>query len=147
MNELSEWGTAAVRAERALLLAESPGFGRLFMFLCGALGYGLLEVFWRGYTHWSMLVAGGICLLAIDHLDRTGVGLSDMGKAFCSALLITAVELVFGVVFNVYLGQQVWDYSALPYNFFGQICLPFFLIWLVLAYGVIKAVRWLRRAY
>ena len=147
MNELMTGETTAVGQEQTLLLAESAGFARLLMLLCGALGYGLLEVFWRGYTHWSMLVAGGICLPAIDCIDRTVGGISDGAKAFCAALLITGIELVLGLVFNIMLEQQVWDYTAVPFNFYGQICLPFFLVWLGLAYIIIKSVRRLRSAF
>ncbi|MBQ3180693.1 MAG: hypothetical protein IJB55_04995, partial [Firmicutes bacterium] len=65
----------------------------------------------------------------------------------CAALLITAVELVFGVVFNIVLGADVWDYTSVPYNFCGQICLPYFLIWVGLAAVLVRLVRWLRRAF
>lgn len=44
--------------------------------------------------------------------------------------IITGVELVFGLVFNRALGMGVWDYSRVPLNLWGQICLPFTLIWL-----------------
>ena len=147
MNELTDGEAIALPQDRVLLLAESAGFARLLMLLFGALGYGLLEIFWRGYTHWSMLAAGGICLLAIDCIDRNVGGISDRAKAFCAALLITAVELLLGLVFNILLERRVWDYTAVPFNFYGQICLPFFLVWLGLAYIIIKSVRRLRRAF
>ena len=37
------------------------------LFFIGAFGYGLLEIIWRGYTHPSMALAGGIslCFLAL----------------------------------------------------------------------------------
>ena len=36
---------------------------RFMLFSIGAVGYGLIEIIWRGYTHWSMLGAGGICFM------------------------------------------------------------------------------------
>ena len=51
-------------------------------------------------------------------------------KCLIGAGIITGVELVFGLVFNQALGMGVWDYSRVPLNLWGQICLPFTLIWL-----------------
>ena len=48
-------------------------------------------------------------------------------------ILITALELAFGVVLNRILGLNIWDYSDLPLNFLGQICLPFTAAWFLLA--------------
>lgn len=39
------------------------GFRYVFVFLLGAVIYNLVEVIFRGYTHWSMSVAGGSVLL------------------------------------------------------------------------------------
>lgn len=147
MKGMASTDSVALRQDMALVMAESSGFARLLMLLFGAMGYGLLEVIWRGHTHWSMLLAGGICLLALDHMDRNCGGLSEGGRVWCAALLITAVELVFGVVFNIVLGADVWDYTSVPYNFCGQICLPYFLIWVGLAAVLVRLVRWLRRAF
>ena len=43
---------------------------------------------------------------------------------------VTAGCVVFGLIFNCALGMGVWDYSRVPLNLWGQICLPFTLIWL-----------------
>ena len=117
---------------------------RLLWFFAGALGYGLLELFWRGYTHWSMLVAGGICLIGINFLDEALPGLKDRAKVWLCCLLITGTELGMGLIFNCLGGQQVWDYSELPYNFLGQICLQYSLLWLLLSRPLLYFVRWLR---
>ena len=39
------------------------GKEKIVLFSIGAMGYGLIEILWRGYTHWSMLTAGGICFM------------------------------------------------------------------------------------
>lgn len=127
------------------LLAATEGFGEMLLLLSGALGYGLLEVFWRGFTHWSMLVAGSLCFCMIDYLDRNVAELGDWGKALLAALVITSVELIFGVVFNIYGKAYVWDYSALPFNFLGQICLLYAAIWVALARFLLPIRRWLAR--
>ena len=33
------------------------------VFLSGGIIYSFIEVAWRGYTHWSMTIAGGICFM------------------------------------------------------------------------------------
>ncbi len=53
-------------------------------------------------------------------------------KASLCALGVTAVEFIFGVVFNVLLKMNVWDYSNLPFNILGQVCLLYTLLWGVL---------------
>ena len=100
----------------------SKGKIKFVMFSIGALGYGLLEVLWRGYTHWSMLTAGGICFVAFGRI----------GEKFKSAV-VTSVEFVFGIIFNVILKKNVWDYSKLPLNIGGQICAVYSFIWMLLS--------------
>ncbi len=104
----------------------------ILIFFIGALGYGLLELLWRGRTHWSMLLAGGICLSLYYKLCEDEKNMPFFKKCTMGALIITCVELIFGIVFNVALNLSVWDYSALPLNFHGQICLPFFVLWFFL---------------
>lgn len=126
-------------------LAESRFFCHALLLLAGALGYGLVEIFWRGYTHWSMLAAGAICVWAVDYLDRRAGGLPDFAKALLCGLIITTVELLFGMVFNYYASAGVWDYSALPFDFLGQICLYYTLLWVALSVILLRLVRWLRQ--
>ena len=52
--------------------------------------------------------------------------------------MITAVELLTGIFFNLILNWKMWDYSLLPFNILGQICLPFSLIWIILSFPAIK---------
>jgi uncharacterized membrane protein len=101
--------------------------------LAGAILYPLIELLWRGRTHISMALAGAICAALIWLLsERLGRG-SLLLRVFVAASLITLVELIFGVVCNLLLGLGVWDYSGMPMNFLGQICLPYFLMWVLLA--------------
>jgi hypothetical protein len=48
------------------------------------------------------------------------------------ALTVLSVEFVSGVVCNIWLKFGIWDYSTLPLNVLGQICLPFGIIWFFL---------------
>lgn len=99
----------------------------------GAVLYPLLEILWRGYTHPSMAAAGGLCALSLYAVnDRTRHASLPL-RILTSAVLITFVELCFGVLFNLVMGMEVWDYSAMPGQLLGQICLPYFLLWILLA--------------
>ena len=40
----------------------------LILFLFGGTGYALLELLWRGFTHWSMFVLGGVCYLLVGRV-------------------------------------------------------------------------------
>ena len=66
-------------------------------FLTGALGYGLLEILWRGRTHPSMLLAGGICLCGIKKMCEKKK--NALLLTIRAAAMITAVEFIFGLIF------------------------------------------------
>ena len=105
----------------------------LCVFLTGGAVYGCLELMWRGYTHWSMTLAGGICLLLI-HLLNMRLGCWNFFlRCVLFSLVITTVEFAAGVVVNLMLGLDVWDYSSIPGNILGQICPAFTLLWLVIS--------------
>ena len=102
-------------------------------FTIGGLGYAVIELLWRGRTHWSMMLAGGICFvlfsLTTEKLKRRPLPI----KCIICAASITAVEFVFGVIFNIFLDMKVWDYSRQPLNVLGQICPLYTLLWCFLA--------------
>lgn len=105
----------------------------LVIFSFGALGYGLMEVLWRGYTHPSMLTAGGICFVFFSKIGEKIKNANIFLKAVIGSSFITSIELVFGVIFNIILKKNIWDYSKLPLNFKGQICLIYSFFWGVLS--------------
>ena len=102
-------------------------------FAAGAVGYPLLEVAFRGRSHISMALAGGLSLAFIFYLADKYRKLPLLFHAALSALFITALELFIGVVVNLNLHLGVWDYTGLPLNLWGQICLPFTGIWFLLS--------------
>ena len=103
------------------------------VYLFGAVCYGLIEILWRGYTHWTMLILGGLCSLTIYSVNCMFSGSSIFFRAFISALIITALELVSGIIINLKLGWGVWDYSSIKYNFLGQISLEYSFFWYLLS--------------
>ncbi len=114
-------------------------------FIIGGIGYGILEVLWRGYTHWAMVVAGGVCFVMFSHVAMHFQQCSLLLKATLCALCVTGVEAVFGVVFNLLLNENIWDYSHLPLNFMGQVCLLYSFLWGILAIVFLPLVEYLNR--
>lgn len=114
------------------------------LFLIGSTVYSLIEIIWRGYTHWTMGIAGGICFLIFYKWDFKLKKLQLWKKCILGSIVITTIELIFGIIVNIKLKMKVWDYSKSPFNFLGQICLPFTLLWFLLsapALGLCRAVR------
>lgn len=105
----------------------------LIIFLLGGFGYGAIEIAFRGYTHWSMLLTGGSALLALYLINITFDNTSIFVKALLGMVAITLLELSVGIVVNKVFSLHVWDYSNLPFNFMGQISLPFSFAWYVIS--------------
>lgn len=59
-------------------------------------------------------------------------------KCLLGAAIITAVEFVFGVIFNMSLNMNVWDYNGVPFNILGQICLPYSILWFGICFILFK---------
>jgi len=102
------------------------------VFLIGGAVYSMLEILWRGYTHWSMTLTGGICFAVLYALHVYAVRIPFLLRCVMGALCITAAELAVGCTVNLWLGWKVWDYSGVRGNLWGQICLPFSALWLLL---------------
>lgn len=99
------------------------------VYALGAFLYGLIEITWRGYTHWSMALTGGAALLALYMLDTRMQAKPLLLKCLAGAAIITALEFAVGIFVNRMMHWNVWDYSAQPLNLLGQICPLFSLIW------------------
>ena len=102
------------------------------LLLIGGVLYCALEILFRGHTHISMALCGAICFLLIYRLNQEKPRLLLPIRALLAAALITGVEFLAGCILNLWLGLGVWDYSDLPYQILGQICLPFFILWFLL---------------
>lgn len=99
------------------------------LFLLGAFLYGLVEIVWRGYSHWTMMVAGGLCFIVFAKIDERFSSVPLLYKCIMGSAFITSIELVFGVIFNLFFKMDVWDYSNVPINFMGQVCLLYSVLW------------------
>ena len=97
--------------------------------MTGAAGYAGLEYLFRGFTHWSMALTGGACLLAFYYYAKENKEKPILVKALVGALIFTVFEFCVGVIVNIWYGWNVWDYSQQPGNLLGQICPLFSLAW------------------
>ena len=117
------------------------------VFLFGALLYTLLEIGFRGYSHWTMSITGGICCLSLYLLYIKLPNLKWWQKCFFGAMIITFWEFNVGCIVNLFLGWNVWDYSMNHFNLFGQVCLSFSIMWFFLCIPVIYSTKLLKNGY
>lgn len=106
----------------------------LILAVIGGALYTFVEIVWRGHSHVSMFILGGLCFMligAINELFPWEMGL--IWQMLLGAVIVTSLELVVGIIVNIRLGLEVWDYSNLPYNFMGQIALRYSLMWIALS--------------
>lgn len=104
------------------------------IFVFGAAAYGFIEILFRGFTHWSMVLTGGACLLTLYFANKAFPRLPISIKAVLGAAIITLYELAVGLIVNVWFDLGVWDYSMHPYSFYGQICPLFSFFWFVICF-------------
>ena len=101
----------------------------LMLLLAGGGAYVGLELLWRGRSHVSMFLLGGVCFLLLGGINEA----SPMGllwQCFLGAGIVTVLEFSCGMLVNVALKLNVWDYKDLPLNCKGQVCLQYFLLWI-----------------
>ncbi len=111
--------------------------GNAAMFTLGAAAYPVVELLWRGHTHWAMSLTGGICTLAIHLLNGRMSKRSLTARCGMGCAVITLAEFAVGCVVNRLLGWNVWDYSNVPFNIMGQVCLLYSAFWFLLSIPVV----------
>lgn len=123
----------------------------MLMWVFGGTLYFFMEVIYKtavghqAQISWIMIL---VAILLCIPLERFGYNLPwEMPmyqQVLISACAITIVEFISGLIINIWLGLNVWDYSNMPYNIMGQICPQFFIVWIGLSYFGIKIFDWLR---
>lgn len=119
-------------------------FKYAFLFWFGGSTYVTFEVFFRGYSHWTMFLLSGILFLYIDALNEIW-NWNIVTQTLCGTLSVVLAEFWAGCVLNLWLGLNIWDYSDMPLNLMGQICLPFAVLWIpivLLAIVLSDVIRW-----
>lgn len=115
------------------------------IFMTGGMLYYFLEIVTRHYSHFSMIICGGLSMLICGGINQTFDKMGLIFQMFLSSLVITELEFLTGYIVNIKLGLSVWDYSDMPLNVAGQICLPYSLLWMLLSIVIIfvdDEIRW-----
>lgn len=118
----------------------------LTLFIIGGSVYVMIELAFRGRSHWTMFLLGGLCFYLIGLINEFYPwDMPLISQMFISSIIITTLEFIFGVILNIWLKLGIWDYSNMPYNLCGQICLLFSILWFLLSSVAIildDFVRW-----
>lgn len=106
----------------------------IILMLWGGIFYVGVEIMFRGYSHWTMFLLGGLCFVLIGSINEFFPwDMPLVSQMFISTIIVTVLEFIFGVVLNICFDLNIWDYSNLPYNLAGQICLLFSVGWFFLS--------------
>ena len=117
----------------------------LILFIIGGIIYILIELGFRGHTALSMFFLGGLCFVLIGLINEViPWNMGIVWQGIIGSGIVTSLELVSGLILNVYLKLNIWDYSNLPFNFMGQICLYFSIAWIFLSLVAIVLDDYLR---
>ena len=117
----------------------------VYLFTMGGLLYNLIELWYRGWTHWTMYVLGGLCFVLLGLINEVIPWKMPLWKqTLLGAFLVTLLEFLTGCLVNLWLGWEVWDYSGIPGNLLGQICPQFFFLWMPVSLIAIVVDDWLR---
>ena len=117
----------------------------LFLFLFGGFLYYGIEILWRGESHFSMGILGGICFLFAG-LQNENIEweVPLLSQIMSVEMFILAAEFVAGCILNLWLKMDIWDYSNLPGNICGQICPQYAILWIPLCVVAIVLDDYLR---
>lgn len=116
------------------LICMASIFKYFFLFSFGGIAYILIELLWRGYSHSSMFILGGLCFVLLGLINKKFTRDIPLPiQILIGTFIITFLEFIFGCIFNLWLNLNIWDYSDMPYNIMGQICLQYMLLWLFLS--------------
>lgn len=117
----------------------------LLLFHAGGLLYIGLEFAWRGWSHWTMFVLGGLCFVCLGLINEIlSWDMSLWQQILIGAGIITALEFLTGCIVNLCLNWGVWDYSEMPGNILGQVCPQYSLLWILVSLIGIVLDDWLR---
>lgn len=120
-------------------------YKEILLWMIGGAAYVGIEILWRGYSHWTMFVLGGICFICLGLINELISWCMPIWKqVLIGTAIITAAEFVVGCVVNLWIGWNVWDYSSVPFNILGQICVPYMLLWIPVSLGGIVLDDYLR---
>lgn len=111
------------------------------LFCIGFCTYSIIEVLFRGYTFFTMGLTGGIAFLIIDQINnKISWDLDILLQGILGSTVVTLLELIIGTYCIYNNLPSMWDYSSMPLNYHGVICLPFSIAWIFISiFGILVA--------
>jgi len=104
------------------------------VYMLGAVIYSFIEVLFRGFTHWTMALTGGLAYLLIYIVNTKAKTKSLILRCLAGCAIITSLEFIVGCIVNRKFNMSVWDYSNQPGHLLGQICPLFSAIWFLISF-------------
>lgn len=108
-----------------------------YVYFVGAALYCCFEVAIRGFTHWTMALAGGLAFSLLYQYNLRARTQSVALRGLVGSGIVTGLEFAVGCVVNRAFGWHIWDYSARGGHVLGQICPMFSIVWFLLSLPVI----------
>lgn len=111
-------------------------YKNVILFTVGFCLYITMEVLFRGYSFPLMGVCAGLVVVLLDKInDYISWDIDILVQSILGMLMVTIMELIIGTIFlDTNLLPVMWDYSNLPLNFRGIICIPFMALWMILSF-------------
>lgn len=96
--------------------------------------YAQLELFARGYTYVQMTFIGGLVGISVGALNQHSLFIDRKMwmQSLIGTFLTLTIEFSSGMIFNVWLKMNLWNYSGKLFNLYGQICLQNAILWFLL---------------
>lgn len=123
-------------------------FKYLLLWEIGGCVYYSIEVLWRGHSHPSMFILGGICLICVGLINEVlPWDIYFELQVIIGDCIVLLLEFITGCIVNIGLGLNVWDYSNMWGNILGQVCPLFAILWLPVIAAAIFLDDWIRWQY
>ncbi|MFI3172194.1 MAG: hypothetical protein R3Y58_07510 [Eubacteriales bacterium] len=113
--------------------------------LGGTIYYGI-EIIFRGFSHWTMFVLGGICMIFIGLQGQWCEWKTPYWiQLLRSITFVSCSEFLTGMLVNKLLNWNVWDYSDRRLQLWGQVSLLFTILFAFLCAFAICIAKWVSK--
>lgn len=133
-----------MKKSRTLLLTTIKHVVLFVVF--GLIYYGIELWVRNGQSHIAMIAVGGICGVVVGLINEDfDYDMPLLWQMFIGAFCITVIEFVSGLILNVWLGLDIWNYSLKPFNILGIVCFENSIYWYFLSGVAIvldDVIRW-----
>lgn len=104
--------------------------------------YVCMELLFRGRSDVTMMFCASICVVPMIYLNNIfSYDVDFLLQLILCSIFATFIEYIFGMIFNT--DYHIWDYRNMPCNIDGMVCLPFSLLWMLIASWVIPLMDWI----